>query len=349
LEPEVRIGSLEGAGADVFGTIKALAPLPDGRIAVLDAQAQEVRIFGADGTYDRTFAGIGDGPGELRDANGMLAGSDGLLRVHDPRSRRLSFFDPDVGYIRSEPIEVFSFGYIWEGSADSVGTIYEPTMLELGGGRWSIIKVYDANGIWVDTVRVEQAQVLPATTQAPGSYVVELTNGRRFMSVPFWPRSVRVLDPRGFFWIKGAGNEYRFVQTTFAGSGRLEVISERQPTPVAPSERDSAIASIRERAGGQELDWSQIPAAKPIVESMFLDDQGRIWVRVGALGATTTYDIFGRDGHFQGAVVTDLQVATSPMPVVVGDHFYAVVTDDLNVQYVVGARLRTLPEDDDGL
>src|SRR5687767_1702897 len=69
IEPELRIGALEGDGPDNFGSIKGIAVDDQDRIAVLDAQAQEIRIFGADGKHLRTFGGKGAGPGELADAN----------------------------------------------------------------------------------------------------------------------------------------------------------------------------------------------------------------------------------------------------------------------------------------
>src|SRR5680860_865881 len=59
IEPEVRIGTMSGSGPELFGQVKGAAPLPDGRIAVLDAQAQEVRIFAADGQHLLTFGGEG--------------------------------------------------------------------------------------------------------------------------------------------------------------------------------------------------------------------------------------------------------------------------------------------------
>src|SRR5687767_6056328 len=39
LDPEMRIGAVDGEGPDVFGQIKGIAPLADGGVAVLDAQA----------------------------------------------------------------------------------------------------------------------------------------------------------------------------------------------------------------------------------------------------------------------------------------------------------------------
>jgi hypothetical protein len=94
LVEDVRVGAADGVGPEVFGEIRGVAVLEDGRIAVLDYQAQEVRLFAADGSWLRTFGGKGAGPGELAAANGLLATADGHLLVHDPENRRRTLYHP---------------------------------------------------------------------------------------------------------------------------------------------------------------------------------------------------------------------------------------------------------------
>jgi sugar lactone lactonase YvrE len=50
---DLRIGTLEGTGPDLFGQIDALEVDRDGRIWVLEVQAQELRVFGRDGRAHR--------------------------------------------------------------------------------------------------------------------------------------------------------------------------------------------------------------------------------------------------------------------------------------------------------
>jgi hypothetical protein len=49
LREELRVGTV-GGGPGSFGQIKGLVALDDSGFAVVDARAQEVRIFGADGS-----------------------------------------------------------------------------------------------------------------------------------------------------------------------------------------------------------------------------------------------------------------------------------------------------------
>jgi hypothetical protein len=108
---------------------------------------------------------------------------------------------------------------------------------------------------------------------------------------------------------------------------------------VDPAERDAAIEGIRERVSGRELDWAQVPTERPIVEALVLDDVGRIWVQVRATDTGTTYDVFSRNGHYEGTVTTDLRILSTPAPIIVGDFFLGVAVDELDVQHVVRARI----------
>lgn len=333
IEPELTIGSLEGTGPSTFGEVKGVAPLENGRIAVLESQAQEIRIFAPDGRHLRTLGGRGGGPGELQRANGILAGPDGLLRVNDPQNARLSLFHPDSGFVASGRLEVTAWGFRWGAVIDSANRVHELTLAAIGDEYWRLIKVYDARGRWTDTVRLRPMD--PMADDPPGVYRYE----RGATTVPFWPRAARALDPGGHFWFKGANaNDYRIARTTFEGDTLLLFESARRPLPVSAAERDSAIAVLREVAG-RELDWSQIPAEKPIVQALHLDDRGRVWVRVAAADALVTFDVFKSDGRYEGTAIADLRIP-SWEPVIRGDVVYTVVTDELDVPYVVRARIR---------
>ena len=339
IEPDLTIGSVEGDPAEIFGTVKGVAPLHDGRIAVLDGQAQEIRVFSPDGQYLRTIARRGSGPGELQDANGMLVGPDGLLRVNDPRNSRLSLFDADSGYVGSERLQVSSWGFIWNASIGRDGRIFETTTTQLDSESWVVIKVYDSAGSWVDTVRLNRFEPSDGGTPAVFSFETASTSG--FMAVPYYPAGVQVLDPDGGFWRKGEGdNSYRFVRTTFNGDTLLVVENRRTPLPVSAAERDSTIGVISERVPGYRFDWSRIPDEKPVVQGMLLDDSGRLWVRVFASDSAITYDVYDRTGRYEGTAVTSLRFTPYWRPLIVGDRFYTLHTDEMDVPYVVRARIR---------
>jgi len=341
IEPEVTIGSVDDAGPAAFGQVKGIVVTNDGRIAVLDAQAQEIRIFTPDGTHLRTFGRKGGGPGEMQGANGMVLGRDGLIRVNDPRNARVSFFHPDSGFVRSFRIGVGSWIWIWDGVVDSAGKVWESQYMLLEGEPWTVLRAYDAAGNWTDTIRLEKQEANP---DPPGVYRWEIPNGVRYETVPFWPRGGLDYDPRGFFWGKRRDVNDYVIARTMPGSDTTLVFESRRPAvPVTAAERDSAIAALRER-GAPNLDWSRIPAEKPIVQSLFVDESGRVWIRVTTADTLTTYDVYLPDGRYEGTAVTSLNIPVWWQPLVRGDLFYTLATDELDVPYVVRARMRRLEE-----
>ena len=64
LLPELVLGEIEGAEAEVFASISGLAVDDAGRIYVLDRQANELRIFSPEGGHIRSVGRPGEGPGE---------------------------------------------------------------------------------------------------------------------------------------------------------------------------------------------------------------------------------------------------------------------------------------------
>ena len=83
-----------------------------------------------------------------------------------------------------------------------------------------------------------------------------------------------------------------------------------------------------------------MPATKPVIRGLVVDDEGRLWVdRAVEQGALPLYDVFDRDGRYQGSV----QLGFEPDPYlsirVRHGFIYAVELDDLDVPFIVRARV----------
>src|SRR5687768_11123341 len=59
--PLLKIGNVDGPLPFTFGQIRAVGWLPDGRVFVGDEQSHSVHIFSAEGEFERTFGGEGNG------------------------------------------------------------------------------------------------------------------------------------------------------------------------------------------------------------------------------------------------------------------------------------------------
>lgn len=98
----VEIGELDGPEEQIFGTIADAMVMDDGSIAILDRQANELRLFDPDGVFLHAHGGSGDGPGEFGIPAYLVSPGAEALWVVDRRgfvhryrhtSHELSFVD----------------------------------------------------------------------------------------------------------------------------------------------------------------------------------------------------------------------------------------------------------------
>ncbi|MEJ2186848.1 MAG: hypothetical protein P8Z36_13030 [Gemmatimonadota bacterium] len=352
-DEELRIGGGDLGGPASFGRIRQIAPLPDGRLAVLDGIGQEIRVFDAGGAHEGTFGGTGGGPGEMRDAQGLLLGPDGLLHVPDKRNARLSYFDPDSGFVRSRRFRVYTTRIRgpWIAAVDSTGRTVVWSSGPYRGGSWLMVRVYDQDMVQVDSIPYLDYTGLGARRlQEQGVWWLTTPNGMRgTLPIPFYAGEQFVLDPTGQLWTTEAGASTLKVSRWWpAGDTTLVLESRRRPRPVPDAERDSVIAGIRSRFSSwptpPRLDFGEIPRNEPPTYGLSLDDRGRLWVRLSSAGAdTTAYDVFDPDGRHAETVVVHARVDSDIPPSLRGDTLWAVVRDELDVQYVIKARLKRPP------
>lgn len=348
-EEEFRIGTVEGSGPSSFARIREIAILPDGRFAVADAQAEEVRLFSADGAHLRTFGGKGQGPGELLGMQGVHL-YNGMLRVAEQVNARLSVFDPDAGFVTSFPLRLrsYRFGGPWEAAVDPDGNTIVSSSGQYGEGRfWSMLRVYDSTMNQIDSIPYHDYTDDVERDEVPGAWRVSLGPNRyTWAPVPFYAPPYSVLTASGEFWTSTEGHsQIRIVRWTPPSDTTLVITSLREPEPVTASERDSAMTALRDRLAENtgsppRLDPSRVPTTKPPLYGLSLDDLDRIWVRLTEPGmAPTVYDVYDHNGRYSETVQMPFRVDSRVPPVVRGRSVWAVVTDELEVQYVVHAEL----------
>jgi hypothetical protein len=347
---ELRVGTVDGVGPESFGMVRSVAVLPDGRFAVADGQVEEVRLFGPEGQFLRTFGGRGAGPGELQGMQGVHLDHEGMLRVAEQGNARLSVFHPDSGFVTSYPLQLYSFSFAgpWRAAVDSAGRTLVGSSGQYGEGRfWNMLRVYDAAMNQLDSIPYEEyTDALEG--DVPGAWRISLgSDAYTWAQVPFYSFAQAVLAPSGEFWSSAEGAEHLEV-TRWAPRGDTSLVftSGRKPDLVTPAERDSAMTALRERLAEQipsppRLDASRVPATKPPLYGLALDDRSRLWVRLTKPTAdSTVYDVFDRDGIYAETVRMPFRVDRNIPPVVHGPTVWTVVTDEMDVQYVVRARLR---------
>ncbi len=131
------------SGADALGAVDAAAPLPDGRLVVLDAAAGVVRIVSAAGHQTGTIGRAGRGPGDLYQPQSLATDAAGNVYIGD-LLRRAQRFRPDgTGFVLDTVLPL---------TVSPLGLCVLDTLLIVHGlnvDDSSAIKVYTTHGIAV--------------------------------------------------------------------------------------------------------------------------------------------------------------------------------------------------------
>lgn len=349
------VGVVEGDPNEMFGDIRGLEADSAGNIYVLDYQTSEIRAFGPDGRYLRTLTRKGEGPGELKEANGMVLTKSGTIWAQDHGQWRMIELTLEGEEIRRYPMHVLSYGYIWNGTVDDRGRFWKPT------SHSDQRRTYPPEtGLNEGTSRGFMKWFDPATEGSDSIFLGETTyrtfisrtstGGHSYRSVPFAPRGSLIVDPAGGLWVT-AGDAYRLARLNEQGDTVLVVEIDMPPEPVTEEDRQAYVESVVERDPEERRTAEEIVKyahpTKPVIDQLTLDDEGRLWVRRRAEeGQTPVYDVFDREGGYQGSVRLGFRPHAYLAPRIRDGRLYAVVADELDVQTVVRAELPQLGRQD---
>lgn len=331
LVENLRIGSAEGRGPEVFARIRGLEVDPRGRIYVLEGDAAEIRVFGPDGGYLRTIGGTGTAPGKLRRPSGLDWVEGEGLWVPDIGNARFTLFDAQGRYVRSLPRQAAGASFTWRGAVTRDGFV-DSGFVQRGGNAVPALFPLDPGGLASDTV------LLPLFE--PETFSLEGDDFARKVTVPFSPELVWRYHPNGYIWF-GIPDRYRLVQRTLRGDTLRIVERAYEPVPVTPEER----VEREEELGGYDLDLRRIPGVKPAFDAIFWDDASRLWVRATAIPAEEgrPLDVFDLEGRYLGRVESPVPILATPPPIIGDTALWAVTRDEREVEYVVRLGIRKGP------
>jgi hypothetical protein len=333
---EVRIGTMEGDGPDLLGEVRWLEADPAGRIWVLEGQALEIRVFEPDGSYVRTIGREGGGPGEFSYPLHIQLGPDGNMWVTDPQNNRISVFDTSGTYLDGKRMPGGFVIMPWPGGFDAAGYHYGPVPLPSDdeGFNLGLVK-YDATFEPLDTLAV------PSDPVEREYFEIRREDSFWRQGIPYTGGFDWRLAPSGAVWGMFT-DEYRLFELSAAGDTVRTIFRDFTPLPVTEADMERAREQMESfiRNGGK-VDWSKIPSSKPATEEMYVDDEGNVWVRLVTAfdDRGRAFDVFDPEGRFLCTVRTAFSIARFPPPIFRNGYVFAVVEDDLEIPYVVRARI----------
>lgn len=340
LVEELRLGSVDADGPELFGEVRSLAVDGAGRIYVVEGQAREIRVFGDDGAHIRTFGRPGAGPGELAWPAHAEVGPDGNLWVADPTNNRVTAYDTAGRYLAGHGVPGGFTMRPWPGGFDRHGRYYHPVPTPVPGEFRIALLRYDRDFGAVDTVRA------PVDPEKRDVLELRLARGVAWADMPFTPRLQWRLSPEGTIW--GAlTDEYRLFELSPAGDTLRTVTRVWDPLPVTDADLELARADLAWFTGqGGVVDWTKVPSRKPALDDFTFDSEGRLWtwpvLPAGEEG--TALDVFDAGGRWLGRVRSPVPIARRPYPVIRDGAIYAVTESELEVPFVVRLRLEATAE-----
>lgn len=331
------IGVVDGDPAYQLFRVRDATRLPDGRIAVLNGGTSEVRVYSADGTWEASWGGQGDGPGEFMNASGLGPWPGDSLAVWDGRTRRLTILADDglVGRtLTLSPLENMDFPTLADVLDDGrlvVTSLAFPTEPRNGRVEMPVrVAVTDASG-----------SLLTSLGEHPGDAAF-MTVGDGGLSIYRNPYSAGyVLAAAGDRVVLG-GNA-RFELPFYTADGTLSRIVRLDEERTVTTEADGAAELERrlenvppEGHAGVRTAYEAMPLPDtlPAIASVMVDRTGHLWVE--------RFGVRTREGPEEWIVLDPEGRAVSRVHTPDGATLYEIgddyvlgrVTDELGVEQV---------------
>ena len=342
-----RVDGTEGGG-EPFSDLRDFRVAKDGGVWALDFKDQVIRRFDANGKPLKSTARKGSGPGELGNANGLVMAADGSVWVNDPRNSRLTVFGADGEFTRQHTVPISGYGWRWEAWLDQrTGDVVDPFTRQKPGGvytqEWRRIA---RDGSIRDTMSIPSCASGAAAVYS-GYQAQTQGKGNTYRQYPFSNGGGSAPDGRGGMWC--AVPVPASARVALVRIGTNDTIAQTavmlSPIPVAPAERREAIAEAEKvvaQYATNNFDASKIPATKPPILRVSVDDDGRLWVqhasRYGDTGVT--FDVHDRAGKHLGRLRIPHRPSTAGLPVRArGNDVWLAVLDEDDVVGIARYRL----------
>lgn len=321
-----------------FGEAVSVAFGPgENTVYVADRQSCEVRVFGIDGTHQRTFGRCGEGPGEFTDFLWSIAWVGDKLLAFDFGGGRIGEIAEDGEWLGQRKT-VGVPGGVWYLAMYPVGggEAYAYTLAaEPGsGGRLGLAWYgHDAVGETADTV-------FPPAERSVGTVVCEW-RGEGSFSVesfdnPFAPRTL--LHPGPGATLFSATSDAYQIAVARGGDTLRTITRELAPEPLPDDMWDDLSDQFDAWLDGQQPGGECTPPrparppAKPVLEDIFFDATGRLWVEVARTGGNR-WEVFDPDGRLLAQLPAGERKKTA-LPALGVRHVATIRQDSLDLDHV---------------
>lgn len=303
--PFVDIGTADGRDGQDLALPWSSVRLADGRIAISNAQSNELRFYTPEGRFIRSVGREGEGPGEFQLIALLRLGRGDTIISSDAILPRLTLFSSDGAYARTIQLEALE-GRVprLRGLISDTVALFSVQLYERSGGRSQAAR---------DTLLLATRGLEGGVTQLIGRFPADekfnqvLPNG----SIAAWnqpfARDAYAAVAGGLVWV-GVSDTYEVRGFGPNGDLRSVVRMDRPAQPVGQTERSRFFQHHLEGVEDEDQRRTyenvhqiiEFPETLPAYSALESDDGGFLWVEEYVLpweGGRPQWRIFDSNGR----------------------------------------------------
>ncbi len=350
-QPLLVIGENLGDPDGQLWQVRGLARMKDGRIAVLNAGSQELRLFGTSGNLVARAGGHGGGPGEFDYPRSLTLLQGDTLVVLDRTGNRV-FFEPQGRFLRQEVLDRGLWASFWGSGhrADFGGVLPDRSLLALvyeqgppstypQGLYRPVMGLASVRPDFSDTTFFGWFAGIEQEAGAAGGVFSSVPPFAAYTSFGFGGDPARLVV---------ADNDSYEVKI-FGFTGKLERVVRKigelesiQPAEVeAWKEKQRSMEWVKGQLPLLERAWADLalPEKKPAFEWAILDRQSNLWVleNAGVESGPLGFTVFDEKGQMLGQVSVPAGLDLnwySRLTEIGSDYFLGIWRDQYDVETV---------------
>lgn len=328
-EPYFVAGEREGDPDHALFRVQYARELSEGRVLV-SSQANEIRIYGADGELLEVFGREGEGPGEYRQLWNVFSIPGDTLVALDAATRRWTILDHERTVVGTYVIEA-NWSY-------PAGAYFLPPASVFGFELESALGAEDGTRVvQAHLARVDFLRGTKDTLRTFDGYRTQVRDGS-WNSAPF--STAPILSGDGERVFAASTGVYEIFEFNPAGDLQRVLEMSRTPRTVTRGMREAWCEEVGAVRCNSERFPPDFPDALPVISKLVATTAGTVWARLYESpldeADINAWHVFGDDGKVLALSETP---KTFRLTQVAGDRVIGVWTSDLGVQSVRGYHL----------
>lgn len=298
LELELSIGGEDQEGNVVLYELGSTIVDDAENVYIADWRDFNIKVFDPEGNHTHSIGKKGEGPGEFQYIANIMFTPDSRLLVMDFRARRTSLFQRTGDFISSH-----SWKFIVSQPVFATNSSYFVKELEREGESAALENLK----LLIDEIDFDGNKLNKFEGfQMPEIKSVRYENAISGISLPHSPRSLFAGDILNQCWFHCINDQYLIEVYDTDGKIFRKIDRPYEALPYTKQDKEKFLARYENQPDEKQMklvDSMEYPSIKNIVEFLFIDDEGNLWVQTNETKEEggeelIAFDIFSKDGSY---------------------------------------------------